>query len=50
LAIKGYAVGVADGAMGPRTKSAIEAYQQSKKLPVDGQASQALLDALRQSN
>jgi localization factor PodJL len=50
LAIKGYAVGVADGAMGPRTKSAIEAYQQSKKLPVDGQASQALLDALRQGN
>ena len=43
---RGYDVGAADGAIGPRTRAAIEAYQQSAGLPVDGRAGQRVLRSL----
>jgi curli biogenesis system outer membrane secretion channel CsgG len=39
--------GSADGAMGPRTRTAIREYQQSQGLLVDGQATSALLEHMR---
>jgi hypothetical protein len=43
----GYRPGKADGHLGKRTISAIRAYQKAEKLPVDGRATQPLLDHLR---
>lgn len=39
----GYEPGAADGRLGPRTVSAIRAFQRRRHLPVDGQVSGALL-------
>lgn len=44
---RGYDVGAADGAIGPRTRSAIEAFQAATGLPVDGRAGAKVLRALR---
>lgn len=44
---QGYDVGAADGAIGPRTRAAIEAFQKSAALPVDGRAGQRVLQAVR---
>ena len=44
---RGYDVGAADGAIGPRTRSAIEAFQAATGLPVDGRAGARVLQALR---
>ena len=43
---RGYDIGSADGAIGPRTRAAIEAFQASAGLPVDGRAGQRVLKAL----
>ncbi len=43
LAEAGQDPGAADGKMGPKTRTAIERYQATHALPVDGQASQSLL-------
>ncbi len=43
---RGYDVGPADGVIGPRTRRAIEAYQRDAGLPVDGLATDTLLDHL----
>lgn len=43
----GYAAGPADGLMGSRTRSAIEAYQGANGLLITGQPSQGLLDHIR---
>lgn len=45
----GYLHGAADGAMGPQTSAAIRSYEQANGLPVDGVASERLLQRL-QSN
>lgn len=42
----GFDAGKADGIIGPRTRQAISDYQQQNNLPVDGQISAALLEAL----
>jgi hypothetical protein len=42
----GFNAGTVDGKMGSRTRSAIRAYQRAAKLPVDGCATQGLLDHL----
>lgn len=47
LAQQGYDPGVADGRYGAKTAVAIRRYQQDHSLPVDGQASPALLAALQ---
>jgi TPR repeat protein len=47
LAELGFDPGPADGAMGQRTRAAIEDYQRALGLPVDGVASEALLQNLR---
>lgn len=44
LAARGYKPGPVDGLMGPRTRSAIRAYQRDVGLPVDGVASKELLE------
>ena len=44
LARLGYDVGTPDGLMGERTRRAIQDYQRSMGLPVDGMASRRLLD------
>jgi hypothetical protein len=44
---RGYDVGAADGAIGPRTRAAIEAFQHSAGLPVDGRAGQRVLNAAK---
>jgi len=44
---RGYDVGAADGAIGPRTRAAIEAFQQAAGLPVDGRAGQRVLKAVK---
>ena len=44
---RGYDVGSVDGAIGPRTRSAIEAFQAATGLPVDGRAGAKILRALR---
>jgi lytic murein transglycosylase len=49
LSARGFDVGVADGAIGPRTRAAIEAFQASAGLPVDGHAGARVLGALRAS-
>jgi len=43
----GYDVGTPDGVVGRQTEAAISAYQTARGLPVDGQPSPALLQALR---
>lgn len=43
---RGYDVGPADGTIGPRTTRAIRAYQRDAGLPVDGRATDTLLDHL----
>ena len=47
LAALGYAVGGADGKIGPKTRSAIRAFQASAGLVPDGYAEPALLDRVR---
>lgn len=49
LAMLNYDPGPADGQMGRKTGNAIAAFQRSRKLPVDRQPSNALLEALRQA-
>lgn len=44
---RGYEIGTVDGAIGPRTRKAIEAFQTEKGLPVDGHAGVRVLQALR---
>ena len=44
---RGFDVGVVDGAIGPRTRAAIEAFQASAGLPVDGRAGARVLKALQ---
>ena len=43
---RGFDIGAADGAIGPRTRAAIEAFQKSAGLPADGRAGQRVLKAL----
>ena len=47
LIARGFDVGIADGAIGPRSRKAIEAFQASAGLPVNGRAGAKLLRALR---
>ena len=47
LIARGYDIGAADGAIGPRTRAAISAFQASVGLPADGRAGQRVLEALR---
>jgi len=42
----GFNAGSVDGQMGSRTRTAIRSYQRAAKLPVDGCATQGLLDHL----
>ncbi|ANC90707.1 peptidoglycan-binding protein [Azospirillum humicireducens] len=42
----GFNAGPVDGKMGSRTRSAIRSYQRAARLPVDGCATQGLLDHL----
>jgi len=42
----GFDPGVADGSMGPKTRSAIEAFQRSANLPVTGNVDAGLIRAL----
>ncbi len=46
LGDRGYDVGPADGMIGPRTVRAIETYQRDAGLPIDGLATDTLLDHL----
>lgn len=50
LTAHGYDVGEPDGIIGSRTRVAIEAFQESTGLPVDGRASQRVLEALRDAS
>jgi len=43
---EGFDPGPADGLMGPKTKAAIKAFQNSKGIPIDGKISDSLLKAL----
>ncbi|MDH3701472.1 MAG: peptidoglycan-binding protein, partial [Alphaproteobacteria bacterium] len=47
LGAQGYRVGTPDGVVGPLTRSAIRAFQKTKRLPADGFPSTDLLDQLR---
>jgi lytic murein transglycosylase len=47
LIARGYDIGGADGAIGPRTRAAIAAFQTSVGLTPDGRAGQRVLEALR---
>ena len=47
LAKRGYDVGAPDGAIGTKTKEAIADFEQKNGLPVNGRASQKVLEALR---
>ncbi len=47
LAKRGYDVGAPDGAIGNKTKSAIADFEQKNGMPVNGRASQKVLEALR---
>jgi membrane-bound lytic murein transglycosylase B len=47
LGAQGYRVGTPDGVVGPLTRSAIRAFQKTKRLPADGFPSADLLDQLR---
>jgi hypothetical protein len=49
LAGQGYDIGAVDGIVGARTRAAIEAFQEAAGLPVDGRASQRVLEALREA-
>lgn len=49
LSAKGYAVGTVDGKIGPRTRSALRAFQAAAGLPPDGYADAPLLETLRSS-
>jgi len=49
LTSRGYDVGQPDGLIGARTRAAIEAFQSSAGLPVDGHAGARVLNALRAS-
>jgi peptidoglycan hydrolase-like protein with peptidoglycan-binding domain len=49
LNARGFDVGAPDGVVGPRTRAAIEAFQVSAGLPVDGHAGTRVLSALRAS-
>jgi hypothetical protein len=49
LVERGFDAGVADGAIGPRTRAAIEAFQTSAGLPVDGRAGARVLKALKEA-
>ncbi|MCH2393855.1 peptidoglycan-binding domain-containing protein [Oceanibaculum sp.] len=44
---KGFKAGPVDGAMGPRTRSALRDYQRKAGLPVDGVASKDVLDHMK---
>ena len=46
----GYNPGPIDGIMGPKTRTAIEAFQRDRGLPVDGKVTQTLLDSLTSSS
>lgn len=43
---RGFNAGPADGALGPKTRTAIREYESSKKLPVTGEMSASLLQSL----
>lgn len=47
LIARGYDIGAADGAIGPRTRAAISAFQAAAGLTPDGRAGQRVLGALR---
>jgi len=47
LAKRGYDVGQPDGAIGTKTKAAIADFEQKNGMPVNGRASQKVLEALR---
>jgi lytic murein transglycosylase len=47
---RGYDIGEADGIIGSRTRAAIEAFQESAGLPVDGHPGQKVLGALRKTS
>lgn len=47
LARRGYDIGTIDGVIGPATERAITAFQTAQGLPVTGQATRAVLTALR---
>ena len=47
LSLHGYNAGPVDGALGPRTRAAIRAYQRDAGLPVDGVATVQVLDHLK---
>lgn len=49
LAKRGFYDGPADGRTGPKTEAAIRAYEQSARLRVSGEASEALLAQMRRS-
>lgn len=46
---RGYDAGPADGALGPKTRSAISTYQSDARMPVTGDVSESLLASLRGS-
>jgi len=48
LIARGFDIGTADGAIGPRTRKAIEAFQATAGLPVDGRAGAKVLRALKE--
>ena len=48
LVERGFDVGVVDGAIGPRTRAAIQAFQTSVGLPPDGRAGARVLKALKE--
>lgn len=43
----GFTPGTIDGAMGPRTRSALELFQQNEGLPVNGHVNAVTVDRLR---
>jgi peptidoglycan hydrolase-like protein with peptidoglycan-binding domain len=47
LTAAGFDTGGADGVIGARTEAAIRAWQQSRGLPVTGEATMSVLTALR---
>lgn len=50
LTAKGYDAGGADGVVGPKTRSALKAYQEKALLPADGYPTIGLLERLRGTN